>query len=247
MKLLKVLPLFVLAIPALGSPILFTKSLLNAGYNYAGSAEFTEVIESGNNKLKIVFTNTSPDAVPNNPQVLTGLFWDMVGDPAAVKDRAEITAGSSLVNGTIAANQIGTEWGYNGDVDTLAQNPWGGAKYGVGASGLSGPNGLAGAFGSGSRFIPASGGLGNPDYGLVPVAGGTGNGGNNDWVRSSMTFFIDLPTGYAFNNSSISNVWFQYGSQRNGDEYYYNVPEPGTLVALGVGALALLKRKRRKV
>lgn len=232
MKCFRFLPLVVLALPAFSSAFLWTKTITftdpDGSYTYSGSADFTQ---SGN-QLNIVFTNTATTAANFNRRVLTGLFFDLAGAPSMTANSAAITGGSSQINGGDAPANIGAHWAFK---QGLGANQWGNANYGIGASGL------AGTFGPGNTFPPGGGSPQGVDYGLVPTAG-TSLG--IPLVKDSTTFTLNLPVSYTLTESSISNVWFQYGSDPS--EFFGNVPEPGTMAALGIGAIALLKKRRRK-
>lgn len=230
MKLFRFLPVALLAIPAASHAFLWSQSVYDpiTNYTYAATADFTQV----GNQLKIVFTNTALASAPTNAQVLTGLFWDLNASPTLVANSASITAGSSLVGGSLVG-AYGDHWDYK---VMAATNQWGNAHYGIGASGLSG------TFGSMDTFTGAGGSTGGVDYGLVPTAGYSAT--QDPFTKNSATFVLDLPIGYTLTASSISNVWMQYGSAPN--EFYANVPEPASMAALGIGAIALLRKRRKK-
>jgi hypothetical protein len=230
MNLFRFLPVALLAVPAASHAFLWSQSVYDpiTNYTYSATANFTQ---SGN-QLKIVFTNTAAAAAPTNAQILTGLFWDLATSPTLVANSASITAGSSLVGGSLSG-VYGDHW----DFKTMAvTNQWGNAHYGIGASGLSG------TFGSGDTFTGAGGSTGGVDYGIVPTAGYGAT--QTPFTQNSATFVLDLPVGYTLTASKISNVWMQYGSSPT--EFYANVPEPASMAALGFGAIALLGKKRRK-
>jgi hypothetical protein len=230
MKLNKMALLALLAIPAFGHSITYTKTITftdpNGLYTYSGTVDFSQ---SGS-ILTVVLTNDAEDAANFRRRVLTGVFWDLAGDPNVTKNSAAYTAGSVQINGGDSAANIGKHWGFK---QGLGANQWGNANYGISAVGL-------GFFGPPNAFIPGTPQQG-VDYGLVPTAGSSVP---EPLVKDSMTFKLNLPGSFTLTEDSISNVWFQYGS--NVDEYFFNVPEPGSMIALALGAIGLASRKRRK-
>jgi len=231
MKCFRILPLVALAIPAMSHAFLWTKTITftdpDGTYTYSGSADFTQV----GSTLQVVFTNTAPTAANFQRRILTAVFWDLNGNPSVTKNSATITGGSSQINGGDSPANIGAHWAFK---QGLAANQWGNARYGISATGLN-------VFGPGDTFPPGGGSPQGTDYGLVP-AGGTSL--SNPYVQNSMTFTMNLPGSYTLSASSISNVWFQYGSAT--DEFFANVPEPGSMAALAIGAVALLRKRRKK-
>lgn len=231
MKFLRVLPIVVLAVPAFSHAFLWSKSISftdpDGAYTYSGTADFTQ---SGS-QLNIVLTNTATTAANFQRRILTGVFFDLASTPALTKNAAAITAGSTQVNAGDTNANIGKHWTFK---QGLGANQWGNANYGISATGL-------GVFGPGDTFIAGGGSPQGIDYGLAPTSG-TSLG--TSLVKNSMTFTLNLPVSYTLNANSISNVWFQYGSDQS--EYFANVPEPASMAALGLGAIAMLRRKRRK-
>jgi len=231
MKCLRFIPLLALALPAMSHAFLWSKTITftdpDGTYSYSGTADFTQV----GTQLNVVLTNTATTAANFQRRILTAVFWDLSGAPSITKNAATITGGSSQINGGDAVANIGAHWAFK---QGLAANQWGNARYGISATGL-------GYFGPGDTFPPGGGSPSNADYGLVPTAG-TSLG--NPYVKNSMTFTLNLPVSYTLTASSISNVWFQYGSDTS--EFFANVPEPGSIAALSIGLAAFLKRRRRK-
>ncbi|MBN9501951.1 MAG: hypothetical protein BGO01_09965 [Armatimonadetes bacterium 55-13] len=230
MKLSRLFLFGLLAVPAFSSAVLFSKSIAfndpDGTYTYSGSVQFTQ---SGN-LLNVVLTNTATDPANFKRRVLTGVFWDISGSPSITANSAAYTSGSVQLNGGDTAANIGKHWGYK---QGLAANQWGNANYGISATGL-------GYFGPPNAFISGTAQQGI-DYGLVPAAG-TSLG--DTVVKNSMTFALNLPTGYVLNEGDIKNVWFQYGSDVS--EFYASVPEPGSMAALAIGAAAFFRRRRKR-
>src|SRR4051812_15301307 len=68
---------------------LFTASGTLGIYTVAGEATFTQFADH----IEIIFKNTSNIAVKDNPQVLTGLFFDISGSPIIGDTVAHRTVG----------------------------------------------------------------------------------------------------------------------------------------------------------
>lgn len=207
----------------------------------AASASFTVT----GTTVTLVLTNTSLADVANPAQVLTGVFFDITGFPpnTLTPTSAALTAGSSVFYGsTDPGNVVGGEWAYG---SALAGAP-GGAYLGTSSSGL----GLFGGSNFPGNNLQGPAAVDGVQYGITSAGDNLALGnaavtGSNALIRNSVTF--TLVAGSTFSESSIHNVSFQYGTSL-GEPNVPGVPEPGTLLALGTGLVALgaARAKNRK-
>jgi hypothetical protein len=219
----------------------------STGKNLSASADFS----ISGNTLTILLCTTSDDPVKQDPDVLTGLFWDINGDPALGATSADRTivvgAGSSYINESVHVhvNPLGDHWAYKTGLDTAVFPSPNGAYYGVAASGLGG------VFGSGDTFTGSGGSPAGVNYGLMKfLASDATNGLKNGGPQISNCVEITL-TGDDLTGKTIGNVWFQYGSGLNEPGFPPQgnpVPEPSAMALLmgaGVPLSALCIRRRR--
>lgn len=212
-----------------------TLSVSLAAGNLAASATF-EVVGS---ELEVTLTNTSTFDVMVPADVLTAVFWDVSGSSLGLAGGSAVLGPGSVVHFGISdpGGVVGGEFSYLEGISGPL-----GAAYGISASGF-------GIFGESSRF-PGSD-LDGPaapnglNYGLVSDGDsvGTGNSpvtGDVPLIQNQVVFRLSgLPSGFD-PESMISNVNFQYGT----DLSEPNLPEPGALALLLVGACVALRRGR---
>jgi len=225
---------------AQASSITFTGS---DGSGLAASVTFDDV--GGN--LQVTLTSTGGDpAVPAD--ILTGIFFDMLGSPTLSPVSAVLGAGSTVTNGgtTDAGGGVGGEWAYKSTTNIAY-----GADYGISSTGL-------GLFGPGDLFGGTNlNGPIDPDgdqYGIVSTAQTPGNDNpkiaGTPFIMDTVVLTLSgLPDGFD-PSQSISNVTFQFGSELiephlPGNDPGSPVPEPASLVLFGSG-LTLLSAKLRK-
>lgn len=225
-------------------------------FGRAASATFDT---SGTNFL-VTLTNTSSADVLVPTDVLTGVFFNLSGDPSLRRTSAVLASGSTVFydsDGQPAGGVVGGEWAYNADVSSDSLR---GVNQGISASGL-------GIFGRSNRFPGANladnENVGGLDYGILSAGDnpGTGNGGvtgSGGLIRNSVVFTLSgLPTG--FNPlTSVRNVFFQYGTNLSEPRIAgtatstpnpnsQSVPEPSTMAGLLVTGLAAVRsRSKRK-
>ena len=225
-------------------------------FGRAASATFDT---SGTNFL-VTLTNTSSADVLVPTDVLTGVFFNISGDPTLGRTSAVLNSGSTVFydpDGQPAGGVVGGEWAYNADVSSDSLR---GVNQGISASGL-------GIFGRSNRFPGAdltdNENVGGLDYGILSAGdnSATGNGGvtgSGGLIRNSVVFTLSgLPTG--FNPlTSVRNVFFQYGTNLSEPRIAgtatstpnpnsQSVPEPSTMAGLLVTGLAAVRsRSKRK-
>lgn len=220
------------------------------------------------NTLTITLQNTSPS---NNGQdvpgsTLTGLFWDLVGNPTLTPVSATLPTGSSIIqSGTCTAScnttDVGGEWGYGTAVTGSMPT---GASRGISSSGYltTGLGGNIGNFNNGS----AGADLDNPNsldginFGIISAAPGFnpngGNGGldSEPLIQDTVVFILTGVSGLT--TAAISHVSFQYGTRLDELNVTGNppppccigsnpIPEPTGAGLLGLGLLALGAIRRR--
>ena len=88
-------------------------NIASGGFAGTATADFT--LDTTNNQLDIVFTNTTSAAATDSSQVLAALFWTSV-QTATGSGTAALTAGSSLAGATLpTGTTLATFWGYGHD------------------------------------------------------------------------------------------------------------------------------------
>lgn len=203
-----------------------------SGDALSATADFTCV----GNVMTIVLTNTQATASTNGADVLGGLYFDLAGAVPNVVDINVSLGGSTFElkdGGTPGAtNPLSHEWMY--------KSPAGGSfgtMYALGSTGFPGFNTNQDTINELFEGGSASAGA-NDDYGIIPVLGMTAGNSSNVYVNNALTFE------FVFDDAivcDVLNVHASYGS--NGQTVI--TPEPATMAAIGLGALAML-RKRRK-
>lgn len=203
----------------------------NSGDLLSGTAEF---LVSGTT-LTIVLTNTSAGPATDGADVLAGLFFNIAGNPAVIDGSAMLTAGSVFEHrdGVSATGvDLNREWMFDSPVASVSR------MYGVGATGFPNFNPNQDSFVTKFSGVEHTSGA-NSDYGLIPLSGIIAGNFTNVYVSNSVTFTLEM--GSSFSESDIGNVMMSFGS----DGSTQLVPEPATIGALAIGALALLRRRRK--
>lgn len=230
------------------TPITFTGSGTAAGNPVSASAQFS----ISGDFLTIVLTNTAPSHTGQDKpgSTLTGLFFDLTGNPTLSSDSATVTAGSSIIQSSTCnpgpctgATNVGGEFGYGQNGQDGNAFPSGLGSEGIASAGYL-TTGLAhnlGNFNGSNLDNPKS--LDGINFGIVSENYAHPNGGlaGSPLIQDSVTFVLDNVLG--LDESDISNVSFQYGtgfSEANiPGTPIMPVPEPAVLGMFGVGLLLL--------
>ena len=232
---------------AFAVPIVFT----GASGSLSASAQFD--ILGGNLLLTLANTSTADTLVPTD--VLTGVFFNVAGDPTLT--RISVLSGGTTSLGTTFVSGPGTvvggEYAY---VNNLSQYS---ANSGFSSSGL-------GLFGPPDLFPGTNlSGPVSPDglqYGLSSAGDilATGNAdvlGSELIKNSVIAKFGGLPSGFSL--SDITSVTFQYGTALSetsipgsggggggGGGSNGNVPEPASIALMGLGLLGVAMARKYK-
>ena len=238
----------VLLILACAGMLCFThgaNALLFSGSNGTLSASADFEILPGN-FLQVTLTNTSTGDPAAPGDILSGLLFNLAGNPLLSRDSAVLGAGSTVIHGptpsTDPGGGVGGEWAYENSDPNFPS--------GVNESIYS-----AGYFaGTGHLFPgsdlqgPPSGSVDGIQYGITTLndAAGNDNGGiaGEGLIANSVVFTLDNFTGSL---GDISNVSFQYGTALTETNIpgTPGVPDSGTTAMLLGSALVGLGMLRR--
>ena len=164
--------------------------------------------------LTVTLTNTSthafnvaPASVLTPTNVLTGVLFDITGNPALTVGSANLASGSRMVNPVSSTDTSAKGWGFG----TPSGGTFNGQHYGIEAFGGITP--ATSNFTNSNHSSLDGVGYGIVGSGYVP---GTGNGGTSSqpFEQTAEVFHFTVPS--TFDVSQISNISFQYGTN-NGE------------------------------
>ena len=189
--------------------------------------------------LTIELTNTStgvPTGFDNSDQILTGLSFDL-GGPTITAGTVIIGPGSRSINFSEITQQLGPgddvscEWGYgnigstNMMLNMVSTNTSHMTRFDESDNNLDGPDILDGP----------QGGLVALDSDDKPLIDLGGLGAIGDSIIITLTLSDGL-TNYDFLNNGVIAEF--------GSDAAFLVPEPATIILLGLGTMVLLKKRK---
>jgi hypothetical protein len=228
-------------LPDVGQALTIAASGTNPTTGNAISAQVTFAI-SGTD-LIVTLTNTSTLDVAMPSDVLTAVFFNVAGDPSLTRTSAVVATGSSVISSDGsqsggAGTDVGGEWAYRNGLSQYGDNT-GISSAGFGIFGVAqGSFNFPGANLQG----PANGDVNGVEYGVTSASdvASTVNAGlaGKGLIQNSVVFTLG---GFYGTLDDISNVKFQYGTGLTDAV----IPEPGTVLLMGVGLLGLAWHRRR--
>ena len=208
--------------------------------------------------LTITLANVSPVAAKVPSDLLTGVYFDILGSPTLTPVSVVLAPGSTVLGGPDGGGDVSGEFAYRGDLSGNFND----AQYGVSNSGMDYVFGGTDLFSPNDLDTPLS-----PDgmnYGIAPSSGIDPNANlyENDgvtlkepFVQYAVVISFDLGD-YQLDVNDIYNVSFQYGTSLEQpnipgwpvdpyDPFDPPVPEPATmsLLAIGLGGMLFKARK----
>lgn len=231
--------LFVASLSAMAGTITYSASGTNtySGNNNPLSAGVIFDYD-GSSVLKVTLQNTVAGGAYVPSDVLTDLFWTDSSSATFTPVSAALGAGSTVVNAP-ASYDLGKEWQF-----LKGLSGPGGTNAGIGSSGL-------GIFGSGN-FSAGGNPTDGMNYGIISGVNAAANPAVNSGVFVQDAMVFTLTVGAGFSLSSISNVYFQYGTAlgepllAGQPSSPSNVPEPGAvamLATMGTSSLCFIRRR----
>lgn len=245
------------AVPARSTPVTFSGTGTDWFNRPLAAAVSFDVVN--NNNLQVILTNTSLSDVFEPSQVLTAVFFDLLGVPLTPVS-AQLTDGSQVFydrDGQPPQGNVGGEWAYNSSclLEFLGYRGIGSSGLGLGTLLFGNPN-FNGANLAGPVIVD---GL---QYGLLSAGDRSETGdfllirGSGGLIQNSVVFTLSgLPTGFdPF--QSINRVIFQYGTtllapRFSGTRVSVSASEinaqaaPKALALLAGGLLLVTERHRR--
>jgi hypothetical protein len=183
----------------------------SAGETNTATATFDLSIAGTTTNFVVTLSNTAAYIPNDNPDILTGVFFTLAGNPTLTRISGVLNAGSvAMENGTnltIAGVVVGGSWTYKAGLSTAP----GGANQGISSAGFNifGPPGVfPGAALPDDSPVPdgIGGGL------TTTVDGGTSDGlSGRPFIQYSAVFTLGAVPA-SFTLSDISDVSFQYGT-----------------------------------
>jgi len=219
---------FFVTVPANAAPITLSDTV---GGHYA-TADFS--VSGGN--LVLTLTNTAQGDLWDPAHVLTGLYFNIAGDPTLTAVSATTCVNCINNYPNPDPTNVGGEWAFRQAPD-LAM----GANYGVAATGL-------GLFGEKNLISPnpirQPASPGGVDFGITSANDNPGTNGGLSTVPliSNYVTFTFSGVSSSFDPSTIEVTGWQYGSSL-GEAV---VPEPATLMLFGPAALAAFAASRKR-
>ena len=215
----------------------------NPGEELQASVSFT----LSNNDLVVTLSNAGTYDSNDAPDILTGIFFTINGDPLLTPLSAAVAPGSFVTGHHVLPGfngNIGSEWAYRNE---LTGAPLG-DNEGISSTSLK-------WFGKKNLFpgstIKGAGSFGGVQFGLTTdfdfPANDRGSIKNQALIENSTVFTFDgLPEGFSL--SDVTNVTFKYGTTLKEPEFIgvAAIPEPAPITLVGAGLLGMLSLKRRK-
>ncbi|MCZ6835412.1 MAG: hypothetical protein O7G85_06520 [Planctomycetota bacterium] len=216
---------------------------------FSATANFNFDDSGGSTILSIQLTNTGGTDEAGNAW-LTGLFFDVVGSPDMTyvglggdgSDSFNDLVYNDLSTYTpVAGEDAAHFWGLNDEAQTNLAST-GSQEYALYAAGFFGlPTGNTDMldYVAGGPDPQPDG----PDGGIINTA--TTTGGPEPKILNGIWLVFDLGQ-YAFDESSVSNVWFQYGTDNDQPGFGKLIPVPLAL-PLGLAGLAGIAVGRKRL
>jgi len=211
-----------------------TITLTDAVGGHYATADFSVV--GGN--LVLTLTNTAAGDVWDPAHVLTGLYFDIAGDPTLTAVSATTCVNCITNFPNPDPTNVSGEWAFRQTTDLAF-----GGDYGVSATGLGlfGPNNLI----DGANPILAPASPGGVDFGITSKNDipGTNNGLSSTPLINNYVTFTFSGISSSFDPTSVKVTGWQYGSTLG---EAVPVPEPATLMLFGPAAFAAFAAGRRR-
>jgi hypothetical protein len=220
------------------------------GTSIAAKAVFA--VDTATNRLVVTLTNTALSDVMSPADVLTGVFFDVVGNLVFTPATAIVNTGSAVFTGGTqiagGGSTVGGEWAYAGALSGAPHS----SREGISSAGL----GLFGNANFSGANLSGPTGVDGVQYGIVSAGDNTSTGNTGvtaqPLIKNSVVFRLLFPSGTSastFNPAlSIFNVNFQYGTSLLEANVIGTpvIPEPASMILMATGLAGLYGSRARK-